>query len=458
MVHVGDAVTMLGSGLAFFSLGWLFFVKQLFRNYEVHNRSVQLLFALTFAISCTLFVLIIFEIADVLQADSRMTYWRLNLYIILFILIVIVPLYLPYCCLRSFTQMSRSKALASSLIIFTTFIYFFWKAGDPFPILSSQHGIFTIEQAISRIGVIGVTVMAFLSGFGAVNGPYQCLTYFVSSVTMEDIYKMERKVHQVNDAIVRKLFQIEDFSNQLESSLNAATGATPLYKRAFSRWSEPSSGGIQQKIKGLELEITQNEELQRHLFYELIELRQNKERADYSKTFLGKYFNMLGYFFAIYCVWKIFICTINIIFDRVGKVDPVTRSIEILIHWCGLSFDVRFWSQHVSFLLVGIIVVTSVRGLLITLSKWFHAIASIKSSNVLVLFFAQLMGMYFVSTVLLMRMNVPSQYREIITIVLGDLKFSFYHRWFDVIFLISALCSIAVLYLIRRPAREKSDF
>ena len=28
-----------------------------------------------------------------------------------------------------------------------------------------------------------------------------------------------------------------------------------------------------------------------------------------------------------------------------------------------------FWSQHVSFILVGVIVVTSVRGLLITLTK-----------------------------------------------------------------------------------------
>ena len=36
---------------------------------------------------------------------------------------------------------------------------------------------------------------------------------------------------------------------------------------------------------------------------------------------------------------------------------------------CFVFFQVKFWSQHISFLAVGIIVVTSIRGLLITLTK-----------------------------------------------------------------------------------------
>lgn len=169
--------------------------------------------------------------------------------------------------------------------------------------------------------------------------------------------------------------------------------------------------------------------------------------------FQGRYFNFLGYFFSLYCIWKIFISTINIVFDRVGKKDPVTRGIEIVVHWLGWNIDVTFWSQHISFILVGCIVLTSIRGLLLTLTKFFYKISSSKSSNIIVLILAQIMGMYFCSSVLLMRMNMPPEYRIIITQVLGDLQFNFYHRWFDVIFLVSALTSIFTLYLAhKQPA------
>ena len=73
------------------------------------------------------------------------------------------------------------------------------------------------------------------------------------------------------------------------------------------------------------------------------------------------------------------------------RADPVTRGLIITVDWLGINVDVSylastnstitpspsiiiysqvvFWSQHVSFILVGVIVITSVRGLLITLTK-----------------------------------------------------------------------------------------
>nr|XP_053770447.1 Golgi pH regulator isoform X3 [Desmodus rotundus] len=416
-----DSSIMITSQILFFGFGWLFFMHQLFKDYEVRQYVVQVIFSVTFAFSCTMFELIIFEILGVLNSSSRYFHWKMNLCIILLILVFMVPFYIGYFIVSNIRLLHKQRLLFSCLL-WLTFMYFFWKLGDPFPILSPKHGILSIEQLISRVGVIGVTLVALLSGFGAVNCPYTYMSYFLRNVTDIDILALERRLLQTMDMIISKkkrmamtrrtMFQKGEVHNKPSGfwgMIKSVTTSAPGSEM-------PDLTLIQQEVDALE-------ELSRQLFLETADLYATKERIEYSKTFKGKYFNFLGYFFSIYCVWKIFM--------------------------------VKFWSQHISFILVGIIIVTSIRGLLITLTKFFYAISSSKSSNVIVLLLAQIMGMYFVSSVLLIRMSMPLQYRTIITEVLGELQFNFYHRWFDVIFLVSALSSILFLYLAHKQAPEK---
>jgi golgi pH regulator len=84
------------------------------------------------------------------------------------------------------------------LLLWAIFIYFFWKIGDNFPILSPKHGILSIEQPLSRIGIIGVTVMAVLSGFGAVNAPYTCMTIFTRPVCILPSIFAALKIGKIN--------------------------------------------------------------------------------------------------------------------------------------------------------------------------------------------------------------------------------------------------------------------
>lgn len=223
----------------------------------------------------------------------------------------------------------------------------------------------------------------------------------------------------------------------------------------WSVFSGIASSGSEENTSILENEVKAMEELSRQLYVEVVDLHNTKQRMIFSKTLQGRYFDFVGHIFSLYCMWKIFISSVNIIFDRVGKKDPITKGFEILFFFFSIDVDVQFWSQQFSFFLVGILIVTSIRGLLITLTKFFYALSSHKSSNIIVLVLAEIMGMYFISSVLLMRMNMPPKYREIVTVVLGDLQFHFYHRWFDVIFLVSALASIGFLYVAHKQAPEK---
>lgn len=42
-------------------------MKKLFKDYEVHHKIILIGFSTTFALSCTMFELIIFEILDILD-------------------------------------------------------------------------------------------------------------------------------------------------------------------------------------------------------------------------------------------------------------------------------------------------------------------------------------------------------------------------------------------------------
>uniref|UniRef100_A0A4W3J6Q2 G protein-coupled receptor 89B n=1 Tax=Callorhinchus milii TaxID=7868 RepID=A0A4W3J6Q2_CALMI len=415
-VKVITSVTSLESQAVFYVVNFKLFSL---KTHSEKEYVVQVVFSVTFAFSCTMFELIIFEILGVLNSSSRYFHWKLNLYVILMVLIFVVPFYIAYFVVSNI-RLLQQKRLLFACMVWLTFMYFFWKLGDPFPILSPKHGILSIEQLISRVGVIGVTLMALLSGFGAVNCPYTYMSYFLRNVTDSDILALERRLLQTMDMIVSKKKRIamtRRMMYQRGDVQNKPAGFWGMIK------SVTSSSSNDENLSLIQQEVDALEELSRQLFLETVDLHSTKERIEYSKTFQGKYFNFLGYFFSIYCVWKIFM--------------------------------VKFWSQHISFILVGIIIVTSIRGLLITLTKFFYAISSSKSSNVIVLVLAQIMGMYFVSSVLLMRMSIPLQYRTIVTEVLGELQFNFYHRWFDVIFLVSALSSIVFLYLAHKQAPEK---
>lgn len=305
--------------------------------------------------------------------------------------------------------------------------------------------------------------MALLSGFGAVNYPYTSMVIFMRTVSAADMAAVERRLLQTIDIIVSKKKRValaEREARERAQKMQSPAGGGWWHRVRQFGADSVASAMTTENVPQLKADIAAMEEVSRHLFLEAHDLQNTRERNEWSKTWQGIYFNFLGYFFSLYCMWKIFISTVNIVFDRVGRVDPITKGMEIAVHWFGLNINVVFWSQHISFILVGCICLTSTRGLLLTMSKFFIWISSPKSSNLIVLFLSQVMGMYFVSMVLLMRMNMPVQYRSIITEVLGDLQFNFYHRWFDVMFLVAALLTIGILSLVHKKgnATKAGDY
>ncbi|KAJ1642662.1 Golgi pH regulator B [Coemansia erecta] len=443
--------------------------------FDAQKTLVYAVFSLVFAQGSVLFELVIFEISGVLSKDARWYYWRADLGLLLFTIVVV----LPFCQAFVLLSNTRRRALnplfrriVYSLILWAIFFYAFWSLGmylplDSFSRIREATGtadMVSIEPVTARVGVIGVALMAVLSGFGAVNSPYRQLFVFVHKVSPVQLEGMRRQLHYSLELLADKkkmlvrmmAVAVKEEEEAKEAQAKRARGVTALVSSLGSLWHKSTDPSKDRGMIELRQEIENLERVTQELFTDVEAMCLEHDRYEQSKTLAGRSRNVLGYFFALFCVSKIAMTLGGILLNRVGHSDPVTSALTLAATHVSPDFDMAFWSQQLSFAMVGIMVIGSIRGLLIQFTKLFSMpfTSIIKPSNIL-LFLAQIMGMYFVSCILMMRMSLPPKYRPMISAVLQTTGFYFYKRWFDIIFLVSVVASALLVFLSHQEQSDK---
>jgi hypothetical protein len=115
-----------------------------------------------------------------------------------------------------------------------------------------------------------------------------------------------------------------EYENSLKStynsSYNSMTNKWNFLRRTLnSSFTSHSSSNISYNLSTIKQDIVTYEEISSQLYTDLVDLQAVQQRIEDSKTLKGKYFHVLGHFFSLYCIWKIFISFINIVFNRVGR-------------------------------------------------------------------------------------------------------------------------------------------
>ncbi|CAI5514524.1 unnamed protein product [Closterium sp. Naga37s-1] len=401
------------------------------------------------------------------RGSARLWNWRFDLSLLLALLLIVLPCYHSFLVLAN-TGMRRERAAAGAVVFLGGFLYLFWRMGISFPMPTPDKGLFTVAQMVSRVGVIGVTLMAVLSGYGAVNLPYTYLSLFIREIEEAEIGSLERRLRHGMEMLVGKKkrallmhMQLDRTHPHLMQELQGDTRGASVLRRFVGllmrapREEERDEETMRLKgyppllleLHATEAEIKALEALTRSLFLDICTLREEKAAMAYSRTWKGHVKNIFGYIGSAYCIAKMYTSTRTIITKEVGMGDPVTRALGFILKFFHISLNVPLVSQYVSLVFIGILITVSIRGFLTNLTKFLSAVsggASGASSNA-VLFLAEIMGTYFVSSILLIRNSLALQYRLLITEVLGgDIQFNFFYRWFDAIFVASSVITIVV--------------
>lgn len=299
-------LSLLVFALCFYT-GWSFVSISFFERQE-KDRHVQLLWSLVFSFSCNLPILVIYEMCGLVSQSVRLVEWQVMVWGLLLLLIVVLPFYLGRRLLATSGLLRPAHTTTGAFILWLLFIYAFWLLkGMPGVPSSDGIGILSIQQAVSRVGVLGTIMIAILSGYATVSVPYSYLALFVRPVEAYEVLAMEDQLRQAEQMVedkVKRIGQVHMNEMASMSSGGRRTTSDVMMSSMAAIFNWGSGSGSSENVKVLEEELSHLRALTRALEGELLDLRRERVRAMESRTLMGHSKNLLGYAMSIYCVWR----------------------------------------------------------------------------------------------------------------------------------------------------------
>ena len=311
---------------------------------------------------------------------ARGSLWRLHLALHLFLLVILLPLVQFALLLRRKLHLSQELALGLALAPLAAWLQLFYMMGDIFPLVASEAELAgesllyrPMLRTLGTAGVIGVSVMAVLSGWSSVVSPTSSISRLLAPVAESDLRAAERSVlyslqaaprytprntprntpcntpcntscntpcntprsapcsapcSARSDAcsvlcalqiMLRQRHTLALVRQQQRAAMEADTTAhgaldrTPGMAVRLGRlvWAlllplrSASYRSAREGVGAVQRELAATRKLLHHQLWALSEMCDERERAAYATTLLGRWNNLLGLFFAGYGTYKV---------------------------------------------------------------------------------------------------------------------------------------------------------
>lgn len=478
----------------------------------LRRRLAAVTFATTIGLATVLGELILAEISDVVAAEARDAALRVVVPSLLFVLVALIPFLeiqsvLSGSGLCSFQRSARGKfprwAWTLQTVGFGAWLFVFWSIGKAVPAsdapsegiegllytratkIKDATGISlgsrwndsddwrltmdTLARAcLERIGIIGITLMALLSGFASVSSPWHLLTDTTARrrkpVSEADIARKQTGLETTGELLMTKRHRLRGLQRKLaatttESNANAASQGV-MGKIVGSLKGMGSGGGDATEMKALQMEIAGLETMESNLASSLSALKSRQAAEARAGTTMGKLLAIPAYIFSIYCIYRILATSLTS-FRRLyypasasfSSSDPINRFLGLLAkHW-DPKLDQIAWARQISFLLSGVILAASANAVVQTFhifAKWAPGLLHQAQAN-LALLIGQISATYVISAGLLLRSNLPKDMGSAVGHALESaLEPTFVDRWFESWFLLSSATTGMGIWIGRR--------
>lgn len=344
-----------------------------------------------------------------------------------------------------------------------------WRGTDASPLGDDWNADILARACLERIGVIGISLMALLSGFASVSSPWHMLTDTTARkkrpVTDTDLARKQTGLETTSELLMTKRHRLRSLQRKLAATTtdsNANAGAQGVMGKIVGSLKGSISGpsGDAAEIKALQMEISGLETMEANLQSSLASLKSRQAAQARAGTVMGRLLAIPAYVFSIYCIYRILATSLTS-FRRLyypasasfSSSDPINRFLGLLAkHW-DPKLDQIAWARQISFLLSGVILIASANAVVQTFhifAKWAPGLLYQAQAN-LALIIGQISATYVISAGLLLRSNLPKDMGSAVGHALESaLEPTFVDRWFEGWFLFSSVATALGIWVGRR--------
>lgn len=416
------------------------------------QRAAALTFSVTIGLAALLGVLIVCEVAEVLDARARAAALGIAVPGLAVCLVLAVPWLVTMSAVvgagRSFARDKYGRiprlTWALQLLLFALWLLLFYSI-SPSPTSTTTDAEPSIMRAaLDRIGIAGTSLMALLSGFASVSAPWQSFGSPPSRgpVSEADISRKQAGLDAANEMLLNKRHRLQILERKAEAD-NRGGAPVGLVGKLGSLW---GASGDEAEVRALRLEVSGLETMQASLSAGLSTLLSRKAEKARAATLTGRLLAVPQTCFSVYCIYRV-LATLLTTLRRVllssvqgsPPPDPITRFLSLLTAHYDPTIDEAALARQISFLLSGVILLLSLSSLNQTvrlISRASPSLLRLARAN-LPLLLSHTLATYVFASALLLRSNLPSGVRGAVGDALRTaLEPGFVEAWFQGWFLL----------------------